>query len=85
MFYQEAKDTEMEVLDRAAIEWLMGQLDAEEQDILKLWVVEEMNFEDIGIIVGTRYHDSPMKGTTVRYRKDKIMRKLREFRTEAGL
>lgn len=85
VFFQDARDPEDEVLDRVSLEWLIGQLDSEERDILMLWVVEELNFDDIGTIIGNRYHNEPMRGTTIRYRKDKIMRKLREFRTEVGV
>ena len=85
MFYQEARDPEDEVLDRVSTSWLLEQLTPEERDIITLWVVEDMNFDDIGEIVGERYHGAAMQGTTIRYRKDKIMRKLREFRTELGL
>jgi DNA-directed RNA polymerase specialized sigma24 family protein len=85
MIFQDAKDTETEVLDRLSVEWLMAKLTAEERDILTLWVVEDYSFEKIGDIVGNKYYGMSMPDTTVRYRKDKILKLLREQREEVGL
>jgi DNA-directed RNA polymerase specialized sigma24 family protein len=85
MFTQEESKVDEEVLNRETIRWLLQKLMPEEQDILVLWAVEQRSFTDIGKIVGEKYHGNALPDTTIRYRKDRIMQRLREYRVEVGL
>jgi DNA-directed RNA polymerase specialized sigma24 family protein len=82
VIYQDVRDPEEEALDKMSVEWLMQHLSPEERDIVYLWAVEDYNFDEIGQVVGQKYYGKAMLGTTVRYRKDKIMRTLRALKEE---
>jgi DNA-directed RNA polymerase specialized sigma24 family protein len=72
--------------DRMAVEWLLTKLTPEERDILLLHAVERVPLEEIGQIIGERYYDGArVKVSTIRYRKDQIKRRLRDFAPELGL
>ena len=72
------------VIDRLTAEWLLARLTEEEQEILRLWIVEERNFAEIGKIVGLKYRGRELTGSAIRYHKDRIRAKLQQYREAVG-
>jgi DNA-directed RNA polymerase specialized sigma subunit len=69
-----------DVFDRLTLEYLMAKLDPEEQEILHLWVIRELNFTEIGKIIGLKYRGRELTGSAIRYHKEKILARLAEYR-----
>ena len=74
---EDAGDT---IASKLAIAWLLTKLTMEEQDILYLWLIEELNFTEIGKIIGNKYRDGPLTGSAIRYHKDRCKIKLQQYR-----
>lgn len=72
------------VINRLTVEWLMQQLTPAEQEILHLWVIEELTFSEIGKIVGLKYRGKELTGSGIRYHKDRILAKLQKFKEATG-
>lgn len=70
------EDFGTEVLNRMTVDYLMSKLEAEEVEIVHLWVIEELTFAEIGKIIGLKYRGRELTGSAIRYHKDRIMVKL---------
>lgn len=73
-----------DVVTRLSVEWLLRQVTEEERMILELWLIDELTFDEIGIIVGLKYRGRVLAGRTMQYHKDKIRARLREFAPQMG-
>lgn len=76
MGYNPTKFGDREILSISLSKVLL-QLSEEERDIIYLWVVEELSFEQMGVIIGEKYRGRPLTGSVIRYHRDKILDKLR--------
>lgn len=81
------EDFGAEIDNRLTIEWLLSLLTPEEREILLLWKVEELNFKEIGKIIGKKYRadGEPLTGSAIRYHKEQIIEKLQPYREALGL
>lgn len=85
---REEQPVDDEVLNRLAVEFLMSKLnDAEDREILWLWAVEDLTFDEIGAIIGMKYRTPPRKltGSCIRYHKEKLVALLAIYREDLGL
>lgn len=73
-----------DVLNRLTVDWLLDKLEEEEIEILNLWLLQELTFEEIGQIVGLKYRGRVLTGSAIRYHKDRIVARLREYREAVG-
>lgn len=78
-------DSGDDILNRLTVDWLMAKLDEEEREILDLWLIKELNFEEIGQIIGMKYRGRVLTGSAIRYHKDRILDHLRQYAGAVGL
>jgi DNA-directed RNA polymerase specialized sigma24 family protein len=84
--YSEIEQTiPLDIGDRLAVEYLLGKLSAEEQEILLLYHVQELTFSEIGKVVGLKYRQRELTGSAIRYHHEKIKQKLQKFKDDLGL
>lgn len=66
------------LLNKLTVEKMMAFLSSEERDIINLWCSGSFTLEEIGRVIGQKYHGYDVKSSIIRYHRDKILRKLRE-------
>lgn len=74
-----------EVFNKLTVEWLQTKLAPEEWEILHLWIIEELNFSEIGKIIGYKYRGKELTGSAIRYHKDRILARLRTMTEQSGV
>lgn len=74
-----------DVLNRLTLEWVRSKLAPEEWEILHLWIIEELNFAEIGKIIGYKYRGKELTGSAIRYHKDRILARLRTLTEQSGV
>jgi DNA-directed RNA polymerase specialized sigma24 family protein len=72
-----ATTASVDVLNKVAIEAVLGRLTDEEREIIELWIWHDLNFDEIGEIVGQKYRGRPLTGSAIRYHKNRVLRHLR--------
>lgn len=71
-----------DVINRLTVDWLREQLTEEEWEILTLWNLEGLTFDEIGVIIGQKYRPDDVEkltGSGVRYHYGRILEKCRSL------
>jgi hypothetical protein len=73
--------------NRLTVQWLLGKLEPEEAEILVLYEVEGLTYEEIGTVITAKYRNTrkkPLTGSAIRYHMEKIIEKLQPYREAVG-
>lgn len=73
------KDAKIDVLDKVSLETVLAKLSPEERDIVELWIWQDMNFDEIGDVIGKKYRGRPLTGSAIRYHKNRILQRMRQW------
>lgn len=73
---------EQAIADRMTVDWLLSKLSPMDREIVYLWAVEDYTLEEIGRLVGPKYRGQVLPGSTIRYRKESIRRRLQDFQSD---
>lgn len=70
-------DYDNPILNQLTVTKLLDTLEGEHLDIIQLWMSGSYTLQEIGQIVGEKYHGNPLQPSVIRYHRDKILRRLR--------
>lgn len=70
-------DFDSHILNKLTVDKIYSYLNEEEADLLRLWVSGSFTLEEIGRIIGQKYHNEDIKPSVIRYYRNKILTKLR--------
>lgn len=66
------------LINSLTVEQMLNSLEPEEHDLISLWMSGSFTLEEIGRLIGQKYHGEDVKSSVIRYHRDKILRKLRQ-------
>ncbi len=66
------------ILNHLTVVKLLNSLNDEETDLIILWMSNAYTLEEIGRIIGQKYHGEDIKPSVIRYHRDKILKTLRK-------
>lgn len=73
------RDARVDILDKVALEAVLSRLAPEEREIIELWIWHDMNFDEIGDIIGKKYRGRPLTGSAIRYHKNRILKRMNQM------
>jgi DNA-directed RNA polymerase specialized sigma24 family protein len=73
------RDAKVDILDKVALETVLARLTPEEREIIELWIWQDMNFDEIGDVIGKKYRGRPLTGSAIRYHKNRILQRMRQW------
>lgn len=76
------RDASIDILDKVALESTLSRLSPEEREIIELWIWHDMNFEEIGEVIGEKYRGRALTGSAIRYHKNRILSRMRQWMFE---
>lgn len=67
-----------DILERLTLDKFLAELEDEQsRDILKLWLYQELTWEEIGKVIGIKYKDRTLTGSVMRYHRNRVLAELR--------
>lgn len=73
------KDARVDILDKVALESVLSRLAPEEREIIELWIWQDMNFDEIGEVIGKKYRGRALTGSAIRYHKNRILKRMSQM------
>ena len=64
------------ILNKLTVATVLADLEDEERDLIQLWMSNSFTLEEIGRVVGQKYHGKDIKPSVIRYHRDRILKKL---------
>jgi len=72
-----SRPLETSIINAVTVEKILNTLSEEEKELLYLWLVDERPFVEIGEILGKKSRNKTLTDSAMRYRRDRLLDKLR--------
>lgn len=66
------------IINSITVRKLLNSLDAEDRSIIEMWMSDSYTLQEIGNKVGMKFHGKKIKASVIRYRRNKILKDLKE-------